>query len=227
MDPKPVRTYLDPDAVGPLPRAVIADDSDALAAARTIVRFPDSPTQELSTDDVLEVVDPNRVATSVAPVGFDAVLEAGPRRRLTGIVIGAVALSGVVLAFALGKSLAAAETASAVAVAAHAPPSPVDLAVAPVPALAALPAAPATPTSPAAPTAPAAPAAPASDPGSVSVGTLRVDTSAEGQRVYVDGVVLRASTAMLRCGPHEIAIGAPSRARTVDVPCGGEITVFR
>jgi hypothetical protein len=60
-----------------------------------------------------------------------------------------------------------------------------------------------------------------------TTGTLRIDGSAEGQKVYLDGVVLTASAALLRCGPHVLAVGSLARARIVDVPCGGDLTVFR
>jgi hypothetical protein len=59
------------------------------------------------------------------------------------------------------------------------------------------------------------------------VGTLRLDPSVEAQRVFVDGVALSASAALLRCGPHDVAMGSIGRTRTIDVPCGGEVTVFR
>ncbi len=201
MDSKPVRTYLDPDAVGPLPRAVIADDSDALADARTIVRLPASPTQEISSDDVLEVVDPSRRPSSLAPVGYDPIEALLPRRNLVRYVAGAMAVAGVLLVTALVRSLPGAV-----------PP--------PLHAAAAEPVPPATVVPPAVQPAPPATA-------EATTGTLRIDGSVEGQRVYLDGVVLTATAAMLRCGPHVLAVGSLSRARIVDVPCGGDITVFR
>jgi hypothetical protein len=93
---KPVRTYLDPDAVGPLPRA-LPDDSDALAAARTVLRLPGSATQELHPDDVIEVVDPNRRPSSIAPVGYDTAAILLPRRRLGIVVAAVVGVSCVIL----------------------------------------------------------------------------------------------------------------------------------
>ena len=62
---------------------------------------------------------------------------------------------------------------------------------------------------------------------STTTGTLRIDDGLAAQRVYLDGVPLKASATELQCGPHDIAVGAPTRARRVDVPCGGDITVFR
>jgi len=201
MHSKPVRTYLDPDAVGPLPRAVIADDSDAMADARTIVRLPASPTQEISSDDVLEVVDPSRRPSSLAPVGYDPSDLLLPRRNLVRYVAGAMAVAGVLIAVALVRSLSASEPPAAHAAAAGTAPQP----------------------SPVAPVIPPAPPPTAE----ATTGTLRIDGSVEGQRVYLDGVALTAAAAMLRCGPHVLAVGSLSRARIVDVPCGGDITVFR
>jgi hypothetical protein len=201
MDSKPVRTYLDPDAVGPLPRAVIADDSDALADARTIVRLPASPTQEICTDDVLEVVDPNRRPSSLAPVGYDPAEALLPRRNLARYVVGAMAVAGVVLLVALLRTASGSSAPPPQAAAAGPAPQPTVVATVAPPAP--LPTAEAT------------------------TGTLRIDGSVEGQRVYLDGVALTATAAMLRCGPHVLAVGSLARARIVDVPCGGDITVFR
>jgi hypothetical protein len=201
MHSKPVRTYLDPDAVGPLPRAVVADDSDALALARTVVRLPPSPTQEIQTNDLLEVVDPNRRPSSLAPVGYDASVSFLPRRQLGGYVIGSLAVAGLLLVVALVRSMS---TPDAPATRAEVAPTATHAA-----AVAAIPAPPPLPTAEA------------------TVGTLRLDPNLEGQRVYLDGVVLKATAAMLRCGAHTFAVGSPARARIVDVPCGGDITVFR
>jgi len=201
MDSKPVRTYLDPDAVGPLPRAVIADDSDALADARTIVRLPASPTQEICTDDVLEVVDPSRRPSSIAPVGYDTANLLLPRRNLARYVVGAMGVAGVLIVVALTRSFSGSSNPPAHAAATGPAPQPTVVAT----------------------VAPAAPPPTAE----ATTGTLRIDGSAEGQRVYLDGVTLTASAAMLRCGPHVLAVGSLSRARIVDVPCGGDITIFR
>jgi hypothetical protein len=193
-----VRTYLDPDAVGPLPRSSLADDSDALAAARTILRVPTgSSTVELSADDMIEVLDPNRPVRSLAPVGYDTAIVL-PRRRLGWVVVAAVGGAAAVLLLAAVQSSAPAPLRAAVtmpAAKAVEPPSPTLAATTPTPAS--------------------------------TVGTLRLDTSVEAQRVFVDGVALSASAALLRCGPHDVAMGSIGRTRTIDVPCGGEVTVFR
>jgi hypothetical protein len=192
-----VRTYLDPDAVGPLPRSSLADDSDALAAARTLLRLPGTSTVEISADDVIEVVDPNRPVRSLAPVGYDTAIVL-PRQRLGWVVLAVVglALSILVLAVVQNPSPPAVRASAAMPAAKTAePPSPIVAATAPAPAS--------------------------------TVGTLRLDPSVEAQRVFVDGVALSASAALLRCGPHDVAMGSIGRTRTIDVPCGGEVTVFR
>jgi hypothetical protein len=198
QQPNRVRTYLDPDAVGPLPRSSMADDSDALSAARTIVRPPGSSTVEISADDVIEVVDPNRPIRSLAPVGYDTAMVL-PRRRLGWVVVAAVGMALGVLLLAVVQS----GSPSTVHASASMPPARTAEPSSPVLAAAAVP----TPAS--------------------TVGTLRLDTSVEGQRVFVDGVALSASAALLRCGPHDVAMGSIGRTRTIDVPCGGEVTVFR
>jgi hypothetical protein len=198
QQPNRVRTYLDPDAVGPLPRSSLADDSDALSAARTILRLPlGASTVEISADDVIEVVDPNRPVRSLAPVGYDTAIVV-PRQRLGWVVLAVVgiALAVLVLAVVQGTSPPAVRASAAVPAAKTAEPSsPVLAATTPAPAS--------------------------------TVGTLRLDPSVEAQRVFVDGVALSASPALLRCGPHDVAMGSIGRTRTIDVPCGGEVTVFR
>jgi hypothetical protein len=201
MHPKPVRTYLDPDAVGPLPRA-LPDDSDALAAARTILRLPGSATQEIRPDDVLEVFDPNRKPESIAPVGYDTAAIQLPRRRLGYVVVSAVAGACLILVAAAISGISGPR--------------------APVP-----PPEPVAPAQPAVATVQVPVPPPPPTVADATTGTLRLDDSFEGQRVYLDGVVLKSSAALLRCGPHNVAIGSASRVRTIDVPCGGEVTVYR
>jgi hypothetical protein len=217
-----VRTYLDPDAVGPLPRSSMADDSDELAAARTILRVPmGASTIEVTANDVIEIFDPSR-PTSVAPVGFDTAIIL-PRTRIGRYVIAglAAALGVVVLVAVASVPRAQAVTDRTAPGAAPAPtPTPAPVPV-PAPAPAPVPAPAPAPTP--APTL-ASPPASASSP---TTGTLRVDSTADGQRVFVDGVVLSAPAALLRGGPHDVAVGSPAHARAIDVPCGGEVTVYR
>ena len=197
QQPNRARTYLDPDAVGPLPRSSLADDSDALSAARTILRLPGTSTVEISASDVIEVVDPNRPIRSLAPVGYDTAIVL-PRQRLGWIVVAVVGAALGALLLAVVQS-----------------PAPATLRVSSV-------------TSPAKPAEPTIPVLAATAPMPAStVGTLRLDPTVEGQRVFVDGVALSAPAALLRCGPHDVAMGSIGRTRTIDVPCGGEVTVFR
>jgi hypothetical protein len=210
MSTKPVRTYLDPDAVGPLPRATVADDSDALSAARTILRVPNN-TQEIRPSDVLEVFDPNRRPESLAPTTYDTAGYSVPRTNLTRYVVGALAVSGVILVAAAARTFFGGQPS----VAEQAPRS---VTAAP----AAAPQAPEKrPTS-----APAIPPPPPSSPA-ITTGTLRLDPALQGQRVMVDGVLLSVPAALIQCGPHEVAVGASARAREIEVPCGGEVTVYR
>ena len=212
MSTKPVRTYLDPDAVGPLPRASVADDSDALSAARTILRVPGTSTQEIRPGDVLEVFDPNRRHESLAPSSYDTSDFRVPRTNLVRYVVGVLAIAGVILVVAAtrtffgsesgaGESSRSAAAGTAAAVAPRAPE--------------------ARPTSE-----PVIPPPPPSSPA-ITTGTLRVDPAVQGQRVMVDGVLLSVPAALIQCGPHEVAVGASGRARTIEVPCGGEVTVYR
>jgi hypothetical protein len=159
-------------------------------------------TLEIAADDVIEVVDPNRHVSSLAPVGYDTAIFL-PRRKLGRYVVAALGISLAVLVLAAVESLPGPRT----------PPTQVAAAVSqPRAAIESIPLAAPTPATP----------APAS-----TIGTLRLDTSVESQRVFVDGVALQASAALLRCGPHEVAMGSLGRTRTIDVPCGGEVTVFR
>lgn len=204
MSTKPVRTYLDPDAVGPLPRASVADDSDELSAARTILRLPGSTTQEIRPDDFLEVYDPNRRPESIAPSSYDTSAYAVPRTNLGRYVVGTLAVCGAILAVALVRTV-------------FSPAEPPQLAAA-----AAVPRAPETRAT----AAPTIPPPPPSTP-LVTTGSVRIDPALEGQRVTVDGVVLSAPAALVQCGPHDVAVGPSGHARSIDVPCGGEVTVYR
>jgi hypothetical protein len=205
MSTKPVRTYLDPDAVGPLPRATVADDSDAMSAARTILRVPGgNTTQEIRPSDVLEVFDPNRRHESLAPSAYDTAQYRVPRTNLARYVFGALAVSGVILVAAATRTFFAQSEPPPVRVAAAAPPV-VETPQTSVPAI---------------------PPPPPSTP-MVTTGTLQVDPALQGQRVTVDGVLLSVPAAIIQCGPHEVAVGSSGRTRAIDVPCGGEVTVYR
>jgi hypothetical protein len=199
-----MRTYLDPDAVGPLPRSSMADDSDELSAARTILRVPGASTVEICADDVIEVFDPNRRPSSVAPVGYDTAI-VFPRRNYVPYVVGALVVCLGVLVLAAVQSLPRAQGVAARGAVGTLPP---------------------VQASEPKPSATPAVVSPAPAPAS-TVGVLRVEAAGEGQRVFVDGVALSAPAAVLRCGPHDVAMGSPGRTRSIDVPFGGEVTVFR
>jgi hypothetical protein len=225
QSPKPVRTYLDADAVGPLPRFSHADDSDTLAAQRTIER-PPTMTVELAPEDVLEIFDPKRPRnpSSIAPVGYDTVVFL-PRRRLGNVVLGVVTAACLVIAAAAVRGFSRPQDSKASPAAAAAGATATGE--------------PSTTRDPSAPSRPrddtgasaswsAPTGAQAAQPKSdARVGTLRVDPQAEGHRVWVDGIVLTAEAALVRCGEHQVRVGSAGRTRTIDVPCGGEITVFR
>jgi hypothetical protein len=210
MSTKPVRTYLDPDAVGPLPRATVADDSDALSAARTILRVPGTSTQEIRPGDVLEVFDPKRRPESLAPTAYDTAGYRVPRTNLTRYVVGALAVAGVILVVAatrtfFGQQPSAAQGARHDNAAATTAPQPIEMRPTPAPVI---------------------PPPPPSSP-SITTGTLRVDPAVQGQRVMVDGVLLSVPAAIIQCGPHDVAVGPSGRSRAIEVPCGGEVTVYR
>jgi hypothetical protein len=218
-----VRTYLDPDARGPLPRYSFADDSDSLAAARTIERPPMGATQEIIPADVLEIVDAPQRPASLAPVGYDVSPRGSalladvepmflPRRRLGGVVVAVVAVAGVVLLLATiqvrsgERDRAGGDGLRAAAVA----PAPKPTQVVPAPGAPDLAPAPVHPT-----------------PTSVTTGTLRFDATTSGHRVWVDDVLLSTDAAIVKCGTHRVRVGSLGTTRWVDVPCGGEVTLGR
>jgi hypothetical protein len=45
--------------------------------------------------------------------------------------------------------------------------------------------------------------------------------------VWIDGTRLRAASAVVACGKHEVKIGAHGKVHAVDVPCGGELKLAR
>jgi len=166
--------------------------------------------------------------SSIAPVGLDlmpqravADEEANPtmeirlpaprRRRLGGIVIGAIAGCALILVAAgiarVGHASSSPSTAPATTAATTAPSSP------------------ATATPPAA----TAPAATSPAPTSLDVsstGTVRLDRPALAGHVWLDGKKLSATSALVSCGTHQIKVGR-GRTHSVDVPCGSEIGVSK
>jgi serine/threonine-protein kinase len=62
------------------------------------------------------------------------------------------------------------------------------------------------------------------------MGLLRSDNAPAGHRIYVDDRVVgeTGSTPIaVKCGVHAVKVGSSGYRRTVDVPCGGELTLER
>lgn len=69
---------------------------------------------------------------------------------------------------------------------------------------------------------PSAPAA--TSPASLApspVGTVIGPTG----RVYIDGKQVRGTSAIVPCGSHKIRIAPATKAKAIDVPCGGDLTL--
>jgi hypothetical protein len=186
---------------------------------------------------------PFKSSSSIAPVGLDLVgkddgadeelvMPTGgivlppSRRRLRGIVIGAVAFCALILA------------AAGIARVGHASSEPAGhdtvSASAPVTAATSTPAATAG-QQPAATTTGAAPAshAPTSTAGQTaggtdrpSTGTVHLTRPAKPGRVWLDGKKITSTSAMVSCGTHQLKVGY-GRTHSIDVPCGGEIAVSK
>ena len=58
-------------------------------------------------------------------------------------------------------------------------------------------------------------------------GDVKTDTAASGRRVFVDGHVAGQTpeTVHVRCGVHTVRVGSSGKEQSVDVPCGGEVSV--
>jgi len=161
------------------------------------------------------------------------------RRRLGGIVIAAVAGCGLILVAAViarvshasGRETAAAAAAvqatAATDVAPAAPVAPAGqtgVAAAQAPSLPA--SAPGTATG-AGPTATAASGAAAIQAEGPITGTLRFDRPALG-RVWLDGKRIASKSVLVTCGAHQLKVGSSrGKARSVQVPCGGELVVSK
>ncbi len=210
-------------------------------------KVPVEATQELQALDVVEIVEtlrapgvkraPSSSNSSIAPVGLDlAGGDAGgadeepiptaghvipvKRRRLRGVVIGALAGCTLILVAAgIARISRAASSSDGTASATRATtdsPAPTTTA----PAVTSTPA-PTTPPTPIATTPPST-----TGGGGASTGTLRLDKPAVAGRVWLDGKKLSSSSAMVSCGTHQVRVGL-HRTHSVDVPCGGEIGVSR
>lgn len=122
--------------------------------------------------------------------------------------------------------LVAADTASAVvpAASASAPAS-----AAPVESASAEP--PASASASAEPVASASASASAAPPGETetdpTMGTLDTTGAPSGRRIFVDEKVVGETpeSPQVKCGKHQVRIGSAGKTQTVDVPCGGSISV--
>jgi hypothetical protein len=68
---------------------------------------------------------------------------------------------------------------------------------------------------------------PAEPPSAPTTGTLRIQKPALPGHVWLDGKKLSQAEQAVACGKHKVKVGTWGRARTVDVPCGGEFKVTR
>jgi hypothetical protein len=131
------------------------------------------------------------------------------RRQLGGIVLGTIVVCALIL------------VAAVIARVSHAS-SPKESKAVPsaLPALA-------LPAAVAAPGALAQTAPPPLPPAEVPItGTLRFERPASPGRVWLDGKKLNANSALVSCGAHQIKVGR-GRARSVQVPCGGDLVVSK
>lgn len=72
----------------------------------------------------------------------------------------------------------------------------------------------------------AKPASPTSSAGA-GTGIVKTEGSAPGRRIFIDERTMGQTPQPItvKCGTHMIKVGSSGRARSVDVPCGGEVTV--
>jgi serine/threonine-protein kinase len=61
------------------------------------------------------------------------------------------------------------------------------------------------------------------------MGLLRSETAPPGHRIFVDDRVVGETPTPItvKCGVHSVKVGSSGYRRTIDVPCGGEITLER
>lgn len=60
-------------------------------------------------------------------------------------------------------------------------------------------------------------------------GRLLTDTADAGHRIFVDGKLAGSSgkPVVVACGSHQVRLGSAGRLQTLDVPCGGDVTLAR
>jgi hypothetical protein len=73
-------------------------------------------------------------------------------------------------------------------------------------------------------TKPSPAAAAAAPPDPASAGTVRLGRSTLVGHVWLDGKKLSAPSVLVSCGTHQVKVGH-GRKHSIDVPCGGEISV--
>jgi serine/threonine-protein kinase len=59
------------------------------------------------------------------------------------------------------------------------------------------------------------------------MGLVQTAGAASGRRIYVDGVVVGQTpeAVKVKCGLHNVKVGSSGKARSVEVPCGGAVSV--
>jgi hypothetical protein len=136
------------------------------------------------------------------------------RRKLTRIVIGAVAACALILVAAgVAHMLRPNQDSAAFAATGNAS--------------AAAPPALTTASPPAATTAPTATTAPSPPvPDAPQTGTLHLLRPAAPGKVWLDGQKLTLASATVSCGDHQLKVGH-AKAHTVTIPCGGDLKVSR
>jgi hypothetical protein len=175
-------------------------------------------TQEIAAVDILEETPidahgaPRTEVPSIWPLAVDPFpaettfkIAKPPRRGLRGVVVGAMALSLAILIAALS----------------HAPGGDGP------PATAAAPAAPMTTVGTTATETTVAPEAPrtATAEATATVSSSGTLTSpGPSWPMFVDGKRITATSAIVSCGVHTVRVGN-TRARKIDVPCGGTIVM--
>lgn len=217
------------------------DASDAANLASALASVGTVPT-EAGPASGSRLVSRGTLASqsSIAPVGLDlakgTVADTGedeaafepplatkrtPRKALgRGVVIGAIAACTLILLAAGVTRVSHASSESNASTASTGAPAVTAAATAPP----AVP--PATPLAPpqAAPVAAAAPAPTTLD--ATSAGTVRLAKPAVAGHVWLDGKKVTTPTLLVSCGTHQVKVGH-NRKHSLDVPCGGEISLAR
>jgi serine/threonine-protein kinase len=217
-----------PEATNDLP--VFADPSDALEITKTAPTSLGALVTSIREQAPAPAAAPAPVAASVeSPAAGEASPEpddlvvAGlpkPRRRralallaVPAILVAIFAARGVLSRSAppAVRSSSAVVTSSPVTAMAVAPPTAVSV---PDPEPEAQ-----TPAEPAATTDSVAPP--------TDTGLLKTSGAVAGKRIFVDDKTVGETPASVpvKCGSHRVRIGSAGRSATIDVPCGGEVSV--